>query len=85
MQYKLADAKAQGLPYSKILDPTKQTEKVYGMDVLIKTSIVGQTHTGFENLDMGFCPIEKTDTIDAVELKLTAFASAYVSTKYPNT
>jgi hypothetical protein len=84
MDYILKSAKAQGLPYEKVLNFNTPNEKVYGVNVLIKTGIVGQTHRGFENTDVGFCPILKTDTIDQSEAKIQIFATQYVATNYPN-
>jgi hypothetical protein len=54
MEYILKSATSKRIPYTK--------DNVYGIDVLIRTAIVGQTYMGFENLDVGFCPIEKTDS-----------------------
>lgn len=77
MEYILKSATSKQVPYTK--------KDVYGIDVLIRTGIVGQTYLGFENLDVGFCPIEKTDTVDAIEVKIGNFARAFVSEKYPKT
>jgi len=78
MEYILKSATSKQVPYTN-------RELVYGIDVLIRTGIVGQTYSGFENLDIGFCPVEKTDTVDAIEVKIGDFARAFVSEKYPTT
>ena len=61
---------------------------IYGVQLVIKTGIVNQTYQGFENVDCNpdtFCPILRTDNTDEAEIKFTAFATAYVLNKYPNT
>jgi len=78
MEYILKSATSKQVPYTNKQD-------VYGIDVLIRTGIVGQLYSGFENLDVGFCPIEKTDTVDAIEVKIGDFARAFVTEKYPTT
>lgn len=78
MEYILKSATSRQVPYSN-------KQGVYGIDVLIRTGIVGQTYKGFENLDIGFCPVEKTDTVDTIEIKIGNFARAFVSDKYPKT
>jgi len=78
MEYILKSATSKQVPYTN-------KQNMYGIDVLIRTGIVGQTYMGFENLDVGFCPIEKTDTVDAIEVKIGDFARNYVKEKYPKT
>ncbi len=78
MEYILKSSTSKQVPYTN-----KDGE--YGIDVLIKTGIVGQTYNGFQNLDVGFCPLEKTDTVDGIEIKIGNFAREFVSKKYPKT
>jgi len=78
MQYIKKSATAKQVPYTN-------KENVYGIDVLITTGIVGQTYDGFQNLNVAFCPIEKTDDINQIQTKIDAFATQYIATKYPNT
>lgn len=78
MEYILKSAISKQVPYTN-------RENVYGIDVAITTGIVGQTYVGFENLDIGFCPLEKTDSIDDIEIKIGAYSRNYITTKYPNT
>lgn len=78
MQYELKSTSANGNPYTN-------QEGVYGIDVIIRTKIVNQIYEGFENLDVSFCPIEKTDTINQIEAKMNAFATDFIKNKYPNT
>lgn len=78
MEYQLNSVVAKNLPYTN-------KEGIYGIDVLIKTGIVRQIYSGFENLNVGFCPIEKTDDYNSIEIKINNFATKYVTTKYPNT
>lgn len=78
MEYQLKSATAKNLPYTN-------KDGIYGIDVLIKIGIISQTYSGFENLGLGFCPIEKTDDINSIQTKINTFATNYVSTKYPNT
>ena len=78
MEYILKSSTSKQVPYTN-----KDGE--YGIDVLIKTGIVGQTYNGFQNLDVVFCPLEKTDTVDGIEVKIGNFARAFVSEKYPTT
>ena len=84
MEYILNSAKPSGLPYDKTNNDEPETF-TYGINVLIITGIVNQTYNGFVSLDLGFCPIEKTDTIDAILIKINSYALAFVSTTYPNT
>jgi hypothetical protein len=86
MDYKLNSAAPSGLPYNKPLDanePNGQT--IYGINVIVNTGIVNQTYNGFQNMDLGFCPISQLDTIDAVIAKIQVYATAFVTEKYPNT
>lgn len=78
MNYVLKNATAKQVPYTN-------RDGVYGIDVIIFTGIQGQTYDGFQNVDQGFCPVEKTDTIDTVQEKITTFATAFIAEKYPNT
>lgn len=78
MEYELKSATSRRNPYTN-------KEGVYGIDVIIKTKIVNQIYNGFENLDVSFCPIEKTDTINEIETKMNLFSTNYIRTKYPNT
>ena len=80
MEYKVNEITPQGLPYTK--------DGVYGVLLIIKIGIVGQTYNGFENFDCGddtFCPILRTDGTELAEMKFGIFANAYVATKYPTT
>ena len=85
MEYKLVDAKAQGLPYSKVLDLSTPEVKTFGLDLVVKSGIVGQTYPGFENVELVFCPIEKTDTVDDIEAKIITSATNYIKATYPKT
>lgn len=86
MNYELKSATPQGLPFEKRTNPIDATSPViYGVNVIIKTGIVGQGYNGFENTDLGFCEILKTETIDQALVKIQTYASAFVVTKYPNT
>jgi hypothetical protein len=78
MEYQLNSVTAKNLPYIN-------KDGVYGLDILIKTGIVKQSYSGFENLNMAFCPMEKTDDYNSIEIKINAFALKYVTDKYPNT
>lgn len=78
MEYELKSTSTSTNPYTN-------QNGVYGIDVLIRTKIVNQIYEGFENLDVSFCPIEKTDTINQIENKITNFAVQYIKEKYPNT
>ena len=78
MEYILKSATSKQVPYTN-------KQNVYGIDVLITTGIVGQTYEGFKNINVGFCPIEKIDTVDDIEVKIGNFARAFVSEKYPTT
>lgn len=75
MEYQLKSATAKNLPYIN-------KDGVFGIDVLIKVGIVNQTYSGFENLNMAFCPLEKTDDYVITETKINDFATRYVSAKY---
>ena len=81
MNYELKNAVPQGVPKTKTINNIE----VYGIDVIITTKIVAQTYVGFENFDLGFCPILKTETIDQALVKINAYALNFVATKYPNT
>jgi hypothetical protein len=78
MEYILKSATSKQVPYTN-------RDNVYGIDVLITTGIVGQTYDGFQNLNIGFCPIERTDNINQIQAKINLFATNFVTTKYPNT
>lgn len=78
MEYILKSVEPRKIPYTN-------KENVYGIDVLIRTAIVGQTYIGFENIDLSFCPIEKTDTSDSIEVKINNFAKIFISEKYKKT
>jgi hypothetical protein len=78
MDYILKSATSQAVPYTN-------KDSVYGIDAVVTTGIVGQTYDGFINLDVIFCPVEKTDTIDEIEVKIGDAARAYILVKYPNT
>ena len=56
MEYELKSVSSKKNPYTN-------EDEIYGLDVTIRTKIVNQIYDGFENLDLAFCPIEKTDTI----------------------
>ena len=77
IQYTLKSAKARKAPYTN-------EEEVYGVDILITTKIVDQPYEGFEKLDISFCPLEKTDTINQAEQKINTFAQQFILTNYPN-
>jgi hypothetical protein len=79
MNYEVKDIKPAALPFTK--------NSVYGVQLIITTGIVGQTYTGFVNVESNddtFCPILRTDGTDAAEAKFVIFAADYVTTKYPN-
>jgi hypothetical protein len=78
MEYQLKSATSKVVPYTN-------KEGVYGIDVQVTTSIVGQNYSGFCNLNVGFCPLEKTDNINEIQVKITAYGETYVKTNYPNT
>lgn len=78
MEYIIKSATPKQIPYTN-----KKNE--YGIDVLLITGIVNQTYAGFENIDMGFCQIEKTDSVNEIEFKINAFAKAFVLNKYKRT
>jgi hypothetical protein len=75
MEYKLKSATAKNLPYTN-------KDGIFGIDIFIKVGIVNQTYSGFENLNMAFCPLEKTDDYIITETKINDFATRYVSEKY---
>lgn len=81
MEYQLAGLKVMSLPTTIIVDE----QEIYGVSIVIFTSIVGQTYTGFQNSDEAFCPISKTKSINVNETAIQAFATAFVAEKYPNT
>lgn len=86
MDYVLKSAKAQGLPYSKKENPLDPNSPVvYGINTIVKTGVVGQNYAGFENTDLGFCPLLETDTIAQAEAKIQAYGAVFVAQKYPNT
>lgn len=86
MNYLLASAKPNGLPYDKKTDPfDPNSPTVYGVKVIIKTKIENQTYDGFENTDFGFCDLLRTDTIDVCLVKINTYALKFVATKYPST
>lgn len=78
MEYVLKSSTSKQVPFLN-------KEGVYGITVVIRTGIVNQTYNGFENLDVGFCPLEKTDTVDDIEVKIGKYARAFVANKYPTT
>jgi len=80
MNYELKDTNWVNAPKVKATDPTKV--EVY---VNVTTGIVGQTYSGFQNVDtvvMDF-PISMTGT--DMQANTQVQAAAYVATKYPNT
>lgn len=86
MEYKLASAFQKGMPFEKQTDPNKKnSKKIFGINVTVRTRIINQVYIGFENLDNVFCPIEKTDDSSTVLLKIEEFAKSFISEKYPNT
>ena len=86
MNYELKSAVPRGLPYDKKDNPLDENSPVkYGVNVIIKTGIVGQTYDGFQNMDLGFCELLRTETINQALGKIEAYAIAFVATKYPNT
>jgi hypothetical protein len=78
MEYELKSVSSKKNPYTN-------EDEIYGLDITIRTKIVNQTYDGFENLDLAFCPIEKTDTVNQIENKMTNFAVEFIKNKYPNT
>lgn len=83
MEYKLKSVKPLTKPQTQRVG-IPPVEK-YGIQVVITTEIVGQTYRGFQNIDSEFFELDPTDTIDQSEVKMNAFATQYVATKYPNT
>lgn len=80
MNYELKDTNWISAPKVKADDPTKV--EVY---VNVTTGIVGQTYSGFQNVDtvrMEF-PISMTGAEMKVNTEVQA--AAYVATTYPNT
>ncbi len=82
MQYELKSVKAIGNPYTR---KDKDGQEQYGINILITTGIVGQTYKGFTNTDSSFFELEKGQTINQNEAEMNAFATQFVSEKYPNT
>jgi len=79
MNYELKDTNWMNAPKVKEGDPTKV--EVF---VNVTTGIVGQTYTGFQNVDtveMEF-PISMTGT--QMEAETQVQAQAYVTATYPN-
>lgn len=86
MNYELKSAKAMGLPYDKKENPNNPNSPViYGINVIIRTGIVGQVYPGFMNQDVSFCSILKTDSIDQITEKINQHALNFVAEKYPKT
>lgn len=83
MQYQLKDVKAISKPFTNRagLPPVNK----YGINIMITTGIVGQTYSGFTKCDNVFFELDPSDTIDQSEVKMNAYATQYVATKYPNT
>jgi hypothetical protein len=83
MQYQLKDVKAISKPFTNRagLPPVNK----YGINIMITTGIVGQTYNGFTKCDNVFFELDPADTIDQSEVKMNAYATQYVATKYPNT
>ena len=80
MNYELKDTNWVNAPKVKATDPTKV--EVY---VNVTTGVVGQTYSGFQNVDtvlMDF-PISMTGT--DMQADTLVQGAAYVATKYPNT
>lgn len=82
MQYELKSVKAIGNPFTKSL-PNGGSK--YGINIIVKTGIVGNTYSGFCNNDGMFFELDKNDTIQQSEVKMNAFAIQYVLDTYPNT
>lgn len=90
MQYKLKDVKPIGKPGDRKFQEKDQNGQPiivvkYGINILITTEIVGQTYNGFCNNDAVFFELDKAKTIDQEQIRMDAFATQYVATKYPNT
>ena len=80
MNYELKDTNWASAPKVKVDDPTKV--EVY---VNVTTGIVGQTYSGFQNVDtvkMEF-PISMTGT--EMKTATDVQAATYVAATYPNT
>ena len=78
MQYVLIKTTSNELPYTN-------KAGVYVIKTIIYTGIVGQTYNGFQNIDVGECPILQTDNTTQIQAKMDAFGTALISQKYPNT
>lgn len=86
MNYELKSAKANGLPFDKKENPLDlESPLIYGLNIIIRTGIVGQTYNGFQNTNVEFCPILRTDTVNEILAKINTFALAFVASEYPNT
>lgn len=85
MEYKLVKASPIGLPYNRTVGIKNGKDLEYGIDVVITTGIVNQVYSGFQNVDRGFCKIEKTDNVEKIESKIQLYADAFVRDKYPTT
>lgn len=83
MQYKLKSVTPIGKPKTQNIG-LPPVEK-YGINIIITTEIVGQVYNGFTKSDAMFFELDKADSIDENEVKMNAFATNYVATKYPNT
>jgi regulation of enolase protein 1 (concanavalin A-like superfamily) len=80
MNYELKDTIWVGAPKVKATDPTKV--EVY---VNVTTGIVGQTYTGFQNVDTVLMDFPISMTGADMQTSTTTKANAYIATKYPNT
>jgi hypothetical protein len=83
MEYQLKEVKVISRPFTK-KDGNPPVDK-YGVNIMITTSIVGQTYPGFTKSDNMFFEVDPSDTIDESEVKMNDFAVNYVKTKYPKT
>ena len=82
MQYQLKSVKPISKPQTQNigLPPVPK----YGINIIITTEIVGQPYIGFCKCDNMFFELDPSDSIDESEVKMNAFATTYVATKYPN-
>ena len=78
MQYTLIKTTSNELPYTNKAGQ-------YVIKTIIYTGIVGQTYSGFQNVDVGECTILETDNTIQIQAKMDAFGTALIAQKYPNT
>lgn len=85
MKYELKSVKTIGSPYNHRDIKNSQAVEIYGINILIITTIVGQTYNGFCNYDTAFFELDKTKTIEENQTAINDFAVQYIKNKYPNT